>query len=232
MPDLQQSASRGIVMRNQINFGMDCYQIDASSNVIFEDNHCLGINLFSRGSGTKLVHHNKVYRSYYLLSYTLFALISSLSFAIWCAAAGSTYGGPAATGVFFARNSEKFVFGGDQEELTTDAGYANYFGTVSPSTDGLTLTMATDPSYPEWCDPNTGCRYLDSNRTGAAVYVLAGEGAGQMRVVTGGGTAYNRSWEIDKPFGGSGGGVRTGSAHVHSTDRFCRVVYAINIALD
>lgn len=52
MPDLKQSASRGIVMRNQINFGMDCYQIDASSNVIFEDNYCLGINLFSRGSGT------------------------------------------------------------------------------------------------------------------------------------------------------------------------------------
>lgn len=51
MPDLESSASRGIVMRNQISFGMDCYQIDASSNVIFEDNHCLGINLFSRGSG-------------------------------------------------------------------------------------------------------------------------------------------------------------------------------------
>lgn len=51
MPDLESSASRGIVMRNQISFGMDCYQIDASSNMIFEDNHCLGINLFSRGSG-------------------------------------------------------------------------------------------------------------------------------------------------------------------------------------
>ena len=124
------------------------------------------------------------------------------------AAAGSTYGGPAATGVFFARNTEQYVFGGDQEELTTDAGWANYFGSVSPSADGRTLTMASDPSYPVWCDPTTGCRYLDSNRTGAAVYVLAGQGAGQMRVVTGGGTAYNRSWEIDRPFGGSGGGVR------------------------
>jgi hypothetical protein len=50
MPDLKNSASRGIVMRNQINFGMDCYQIDASSNFIFEENNCVGINLFSRGS--------------------------------------------------------------------------------------------------------------------------------------------------------------------------------------
>jgi hypothetical protein len=93
MPDLEASASRGIIMRNQISHGMDCYQIDASSNVIFEENHCIGINLFSRGS-----------------------------------AAGSTYGGPAATGVFFARNSERYVFGGDQEELTTDAGWTNYLG--------------------------------------------------------------------------------------------------------
>ena len=118
-------------------------------------------------------------------------------------------GGPAATGVFFARNTEKFVFGGDQEELTTDAGYANYFGKVQASADGKTLTMATDPRYPVWCNnPNhTDCRYLDSNRTGAAVYVLSGKGAGQMRVVTGGGTAFNRSWRIDRAFGGAGGGV-------------------------
>ena len=73
--------------------------------------------------------------------------------------------------------------------------------------------MAADAQYPIWCNsryPNgTGydCRDLDSNRTGAAVYVLSGSGAGQMRVVTGGGTAFNRSWIIDRPFGGSGGGV-------------------------
>ena len=215
MPDLKQSASRGIVMRNQINFGMDCYQIDASSNVIFEDNYCLGINLFSRGSGT-LARLNEIQWNWTFwhivdnaFSHTVNVAVCSLRCSPRYAAAGSTYGGPAATGVFFARNTEKFVFGGDQEELTTDAGFANYFGKVSPSADGLTLTMASDPSYPVWCDPNTGCRYLDSNRTGAAVYVLAGQGAGQMRVVTGGGTAYNRSWHIDRPFGGEGGGVST-----------------------
>ena len=132
MPDLQASASRGIIMRNAIAHGMDCYQIDASSNVIFEENHCVGINLFSRGS-----------------------------------AAGSTYGGPAANGVFFARNTEKFVFGGDQEELTTDAGWTNYLGHVTASADGTTLTMQSDPVYPVWCNkrlPNgtgTDCRFLD-----------------------------------------------------------------------
>ena len=35
---------------NVINFGEDCCQLDSSSHVIFEDNVCLGINLFSRGS--------------------------------------------------------------------------------------------------------------------------------------------------------------------------------------
>ena len=185
MPSLQNSASHGIIMRNQIAHGMDCYQIDASSNVIFEDNHCVGISLYSRGS-----------------------------------AAGSTYGGPAATGIFFARNSEKFVFGGDQEELTTDAGWANYVGTVKVSADGATLTMAADAQYPIWCNsryPNgTGCRDLDSNRTGAAAYVLSGAGAGQMRVVTAGGTAFNRSWQIERPFGGSGGGVPIASNSIVS----------------
>lgn len=75
---LWNSASVGIVARNTINFGGDCYQIDGcaslalllltllasllftyfflsmhvfrSSHIIFEENECVGINLFSRGS--------------------------------------------------------------------------------------------------------------------------------------------------------------------------------------
>lgn len=42
------------------------------------------------------------------------------------------------------------------------------------------------------------------------MYVLGGNGAGQMRVITAGGTAFNRSWQIDRPFGGKGGGVALG----------------------
>lgn len=96
------SASVGIVARNTVNFGGDCYQIDSSSHVIFEANECVGINLFSRGS-----------------------------------AAGSTYGGPASSFIFFARNSIRFVFGGDQEELTLDGGFSPYFGSVESSGEKL-----------------------------------------------------------------------------------------------
>jgi uncharacterized spore protein YtfJ len=42
------------------------------------------------------------------------------------------------------------------------------------------------------------------------MYVLGGQGAGQMRVFAGGGSAdgYNRTWTLERPFGGSvGGGV-------------------------
>ena len=84
---LASSASVGLVQRNTINFGAECYQIDSSSHVVFEDNECVGTNLFSRGSP-----------------------------------AGSTYAGPAATDIVFQRNSIRFLFGGDGEELTLDGG--------------------------------------------------------------------------------------------------------------
>lgn len=55
------SASVGIVSRNQINFGGDCYQIDSSSHVIFENNECVGINLFSRGSAAGSTYGGPAY---------------------------------------------------------------------------------------------------------------------------------------------------------------------------
>lgn len=187
------SASNGLVARNQIYFGGDCYQIDSSNNVIFEQNVCLGINLFSRGS-----------------------------------AAGSTYGGPAASFIYFAQNHIKFVLGGDQEELTLDGGYAPYFGTVTPgwedpaedstvATKGdavPTITMHSDPHFPQRCSEPGKCQMVNTNWTGAAVYVLAGQGVGQLRTVRGGGITYNRTWQLTKSFGGSGGGVPLGCVGV------------------
>jgi hypothetical protein len=159
------SASVGIVARNRFNFGGDCYQIDASSYVIFEQNHCIGINLFSRGS-----------------------------------AAGSTYGGPAASFIYFAGNDIRFVFGGDQEELTLDGGFSPYFGGVKSS--GNEMIFPRDPVYPQWCSPPGHCRNLDTNWTGAAAYVLGGASQGQLRVFKKGGLAegLNRTWELQAAF--------------------------------
>jgi len=167
------SASVGIVARNIINFGSDCYQIDSSSNVIFERNECVGTNLFSRGS-----------------------------------AAGSTYGGPAATDIFFASNSIRFLFGGDGEELTLDGGTSPLNGR-GIKVNGNNVTFPHAPVYNQWCSPPGNCRDIGVNWTGSAMYVLGGQGAGQMRVFEGGGLAdgYNRTWKLEQPFGGTGGGV-------------------------
>jgi hypothetical protein len=167
---LYNSASVGIVARNRIQFGGDCYQIDSSSHVVFEQNACIGINLFSRGS-----------------------------------AAGSTYGGPASSFIFFAANTIRNVFGGDQEELTLDGGFSPYFGKVD--TNGTTMTFPTDPVYPQWCTTPGHCRDLDTNWTGAAAYVIGGQGRGQLRVFEKGGIAegLNRTWVLQYPFDGSDG---------------------------
>jgi hypothetical protein len=174
---LWNSASNGIVRRNTINFGEDCYQIDSSSRVIFEHNACVGINLFSRGS-----------------------------------AAGATYGGPASSFIWFASNSIRFVFGGDQEEMTLDGGYCPNSGSnvTFSGENNLTVSFQQKSVYPQYCSPPGNCRSVDTNWTGAAMYVLGGQGQGQLRVFAQGGLlpGSNKSkWVLEKPFGGVGGGV-------------------------
>eukprot|EP00040_Diaphanoeca_grandis_P005094 m.31359 g.31359 ORF g.31359 m.31359 type:complete len:780 (+) comp16447_c0_seq1:96-2435(+) len=190
------SASVGIVARNTINFGGDCYQIDSSSHVIFEDNSCTGINLFSRGS-----------------------------------AAGSTYGGPAASFIYFGRNLIKFVFGGDQEMMTLDGGYAPYTGFVT--TSGTDMTFAADPVYPQYCNPPGHCQMVDTNWTGAAAYIIEGQGQGQMRVFAKGGLGFNRTWPLQTPFGNDGGGVALdASSFVSVFERRERSIYRDNVFED
>ena len=52
---------------------------------------------------------------------------------------------------------------------------------------------------------------MNTNWTGSAAYVLAGAGQGQMRTVRLGGIEQNRTWMLEKPFGGAGGGVPLGA---------------------
>ena len=177
-----ENANEAVVMRNTISYGSDCYQVDSSSHIIFEQNSCTGINLFSHGN-----------------------------------AMGATYGGPASSFIFFAGNRIQFVFGMDQEEMTLDgAGHTVYNGKVAVSAGGLNLTMPRDPDFDKWC-PNTiskwcpklpcKCVTVNTNHTGSAVYVIGGTGQGQMRTVADGGDWMNRTWVLEKPFGGEGGGV-------------------------
>ena len=178
-----ENANEAVVMRNRISYGSDCYQVDSSSHIIFEQNTCTGVNLFSHGS-----------------------------------AMGATYGGPSASFIFFAGNTIKFVFGMDQEEMTLDGGGHTVFSgaNVSISASGDSVTMPRDPAFDKWCPPPGDkycpklpckCVTVNTNHTGSAVYVIGGTGQGQMRTVSEGGIWMNRTWRLEKPFGGEGGGV-------------------------
>ena len=178
-----QNANVNIVARNTIQFGSDCYQVDSSSHVIWEQNHCTGISLFSHGS-----------------------------------AMGATYGGPSSSFIFFAGNRIQFVLGYDQEEMTLDgAGHTVYSGRVAVSAGGRNLTMPVDPAFDKWC-PNQinppwcnetpcPCVTVNTDHNGSAAYVIGGTAQGQIRTVSDGGIWMNRTWTLEQPFGGVGGGV-------------------------
>ncbi len=202
------NANLNVIARNVIQFGSDCYQVDSSSHIIFEQNRCVGVNLFSHGS-----------------------------------AMGATYGGPSSSFIFFAANHIQFIFGYDQEEMTLDGGSNPYHGPVIVSPDGINLTMLHDPDFDKWCPPQVvtkwcpkipcPCVKVNTNWTGSAAYVLAGAGQGQMRTVRLGGIQQNRTWMLEKPFGGAGGGVPLGEDSVVSFGaRRERCIYRDNVFAD
>ena len=203
-----ENANEAVVMRNRISYGSDCYQVDSSSHVIFEQNSCTGNSLFSHGN-----------------------------------AMGATYGGPASSFIFFAGNRIQFVFGMDQEEMTLDGGgHTVYNGPVAVSAGGLNLTMPRDPEFDKWC-PNTiskwcpklpcKCVTVNTNHTGSAVYIIGGTGQGQMRTVADGGDWLNRTWVLERPFGGVGGGVALDeTSFVTFNARRERNIYRDNLFLD
>ena len=74
------------------------------------------------------------------------------------------------------------------------------------------MTFPRDPDYPQWCSPPGTCRDLDTNWTGAAAYVIGGQGQGQLRVFAKGGLAegLNRTWQLATPFGATPTGATNG----------------------
>jgi len=86
--------------------------------------------------------------------------------------------------VYYAGNRLRLMHGWDREAMTSDAGGEAYSGKAGP-VNGTTLTLAAKPAWRnrEW--------------QGAAVFVLAGKGAGQCRRVIGQG---EQSVEVDRPW--------------------------------
>ena len=86
--------------------------------------------------------------------------------------------------VYYANNRLHLMHGWDREAMTSDAGGEAYSGKVGPA-NGTTLALDGKPNWRgrEW--------------QGAAVFVLAGKGAGQVRRVVGQG---EQSVEVDRPW--------------------------------
>ena len=86
--------------------------------------------------------------------------------------------------VYYANNRLHLMHGWDREAMTSDAGGEAYSGkAVEANGKALTLNGKPDWRSRDWC--------------GAAVFVLAGTGAGQVRRVAGQG---ERSVEVDRPW--------------------------------
>ena len=101
----------------------------------------------------------------------------------------TTYWNNFSRDVYVAHNSVQHVYGGDREIMTFDAGGGAYCGQATA--DGTKLTLAADPVFKDYAPtPHTDYR-------GAAVYILDGTGAGQVRFVT---ANEGRNWELDRPW--------------------------------
>eukprot|EP00039_Didymoeca_costata_P014568 m.236657 g.236657 ORF g.236657 m.236657 type:complete len:728 (+) comp16052_c0_seq16:66-2249(+) len=174
-----------------------------------------GINLQYADVG--IVHGNSIWygETAYMIdssSYIIFEQNNMMGINLFSRgnAGGATYGGSHASFIAFLNNSLQFVFGGDQELMTLDGGYSPFVGRLE-QVDGVNITLPVDPVFPQWCSSKTHCQYVHTEWTGSAVYVIQGQGQGQLRVVASGGMKQNRSWTLAKEFGGAGGGVPLGA---------------------
>lgn len=86
--------------------------------------------------------------------------------------------------VYYANNRLHLMHGWDRESMTSDAGGEAYSG-KAVSAQGTTLALADKPNW------------RGGDWRGAGVFVLAGQGAGQFRRVTGQG---EQSVEVDRPW--------------------------------
>lgn len=99
----------------------------------------------------------------------------------------STYSGPYAQKVYFARNKLGHMYGYDREAFTFDGAGGAYWGKLAQIV-GTRMLLAHDPR------PRTyGCK----DWIGAAFCIIDGQGVGQYRRVV---HNKGRNWEIDRPW--------------------------------
>lgn len=87
--------------------------------------------------------------------------------------------------VYYANNRLHLMHGWDREAMTSDAGGEAYSGKAGAGSAGTTLALAGKPNW------------RNRDWSGAAVFVLDGRGAGQVRRVAGQG---EQSVEVDRPW--------------------------------
>jgi hypothetical protein len=93
--------------------------------------------------------------------------------------------------LYYARNRHESFFVQQSDFSWTFDGYGVAYQGKVASTDGTNLTLAKDPTYPEWA--------VESHPIWrrAAVCIIEGKGTGQYRLVT---ANKGRNWQIDRTF--------------------------------
>jgi hypothetical protein len=93
--------------------------------------------------------------------------------------------------LYYARNRHESFFVQQSDFSWTFDGYGVAYQGKAASVDGTHVTLAKDPTYPQWAGES------DSIWRRAVVCVIEGKGTGQYRFVT---ANKGRNWEIDRPF--------------------------------
>ena len=134
-------------------------QVDSSSHVIFEDNTCTGINLFSHGSAMGATYGGPSSSFIFFARNRIQFVFGMDQEEMTLDGGGHTvYSGPVAVGA-----------GGSSLTMPRDPAFDKW--------------CPTERS--QWC-PKLPCECVtvNTNHTGSAVYVIGGTGAGQMRTAS------------------------------------------------
>jgi hypothetical protein len=105
----------------------------------------------------------------------------------------TTYQNISGTGcnIYYGHNHHEALYAQQSDySFTFDAGAGAYAGAIA-EVHGAQLTLAADPTYPKWANEKS------NEWRQAAVFIVAGRGAGQWRYVV---SNQGRKWEIDRPF--------------------------------
>lgn len=93
--------------------------------------------------------------------------------------------------IYYARNRHESFFVAQSDFSWTFDGYGVAYQGKIAATDSTNVTLAQDPTYPEWAGES------DPMWHRAVICVIDGRGTGQYRFVT---VNQGRNWQVDRPF--------------------------------